>query len=212
MAEVLPRRRRQLAWLEGRRPATPGLVSFFFFLLLFCFYFSIQYNEKWRIEQEILEKEKEEEEDWDSETPTEEEKFEAWKRRAEAITELREAQDDLRNEESRSWEDWLPHQASPDQNHNHHDNDWEGHHDRFSLNINTVNDNIDDDGSLPLPLPLPFDSSGSLVRSLRSFLLGTHHDDNDNDDDLLYEDRVFRYASTNSVSFPNSHTFFFLFF
>lgn len=145
--------------------------------------------------QEILEEE-EEEEDWDSETPSEEEKFEAWKRRAEAITELREAQDDLLNEESRSWEDWLPHQPSPDQNHNHHDNDWEGHHDRFSLNINTGNDNIDDDASLPLP----FDSSGSLVRSLRSFLLGTHHDD-DNDDDLLYEDRVFRYASTNSVKF-----------
>ncbi|XWS73363.1 hypothetical protein CRYUN_Cryun02cG0121300 [Craigia yunnanensis] len=35
------------------------------------------------------------------------EKFEAWKRRAEAIIELREAQEDMRNEESRRWEDWI---------------------------------------------------------------------------------------------------------
>ncbi|KAI6693785.1 hypothetical protein NL676_021495 [Syzygium grande] len=34
-------------------------------------------------------------------------KFEAWKRRAEAIVEPREAQQDSRNEESRMWEDWL---------------------------------------------------------------------------------------------------------
>ncbi|KAF6143872.1 hypothetical protein GIB67_009853 [Kingdonia uniflora] len=34
-------------------------------------------------------------------------KFEAWKTRAEAITELREAQEDMRNQESRKWEDWL---------------------------------------------------------------------------------------------------------
>ncbi|PPD90730.1 hypothetical protein GOBAR_DD12347 [Gossypium barbadense] len=34
-------------------------------------------------------------------------KFEAWKRRAEAIIELREAQEDMRNEESRRWEDWI---------------------------------------------------------------------------------------------------------
>ncbi|PPR92660.1 hypothetical protein GOBAR_AA28020 [Gossypium barbadense] len=34
-------------------------------------------------------------------------KFEAWKRRAEAIIELRQAQEDMRNEESRRWEDWI---------------------------------------------------------------------------------------------------------
>ncbi|MCI48128.1 chloroplast envelope membrane protein-like, partial [Trifolium medium] len=35
------------------------------------------------------------------------EKFEAWKQRAEAIIELREAQEDTRNQEARKWEDWL---------------------------------------------------------------------------------------------------------
>ena len=34
-------------------------------------------------------------------------KFEAWKRRAEAIVELREAQEDRRNQDYRKWEDWL---------------------------------------------------------------------------------------------------------
>ena len=34
-------------------------------------------------------------------------KFEAFKRRAEVIIELREAQEDMMNEESRRWEDWL---------------------------------------------------------------------------------------------------------
>ncbi|KAG0464362.1 hypothetical protein HPP92_020431 [Vanilla planifolia] len=35
------------------------------------------------------------------------EKFESWKRRAEAITELKDAQEDARNAESREWEDWI---------------------------------------------------------------------------------------------------------
>lgn len=45
--------------------------------------------------------------DGEAEPASEDEKFEAWKRRAEAITELREAQEDARNAEAREWEDWL---------------------------------------------------------------------------------------------------------
>ncbi|EXB58674.1 Proton extrusion protein PcxA [Morus notabilis] len=124
--------------------------------------------------------EEEEEVDRDSErVMSEDEKFEAWKRRAEAITELREAQDDLTNEESRSWEDWLI--PSPDNPQSQ--SDWDS--DTQLINNNT------NDG-----YPFPQDQDGSLVRSLRNLVLG-----NDDDDDLLYEDRVFRYASTNSAKF-----------
>ncbi|KAL0338812.1 UNVERIFIED_CONTAM: Chloroplast envelope membrane protein [Sesamum angustifolium] len=45
---------------------------------------------------------------------SENEKFEAWKRRAEIIVELREAQEDVKNEESRRWEDWLVDETTDD--------------------------------------------------------------------------------------------------
>ncbi|CAB4261386.1 unnamed protein product [Prunus armeniaca] len=47
------------------------------------------------------------EDDLEMEGSDEGEKFEAWKTRAEAIVELREAQQDMTNEENRKWEDWL---------------------------------------------------------------------------------------------------------
>lgn len=129
-----------------------------------------------------------EEVDRDSErVMSEGDKFEAWKRRAEAITELREAQDDLINEESRSWEDWLI--PSPDNPQSQ--SDWDS-------DTRLINNNTNDGYPFP-PFPFPQDQDGSLVRSLRNLVLG--NDDDDDDDDLLYEDRVFRYASTNSAKF-----------
>lgn len=47
------------------------------------------------------------EDDLEMDGSDEGEKFEAWKTRAEAIVELREAQQDMTNEENRKWEDWL---------------------------------------------------------------------------------------------------------
>lgn len=114
---------------------------------------------------------------------SEEEKFEAWKKRAEAITELREAQEGLRNEESRNWEDWLV----------------------FEEGSNGVRDEWDDDGSGEVRELKEDDVVGDpnelipergLVKTVRDLVLG-----NDEEDDLLYEDRVFRFASRNSAKF-----------
>ncbi|KAJ6407936.1 hypothetical protein OIU84_011277 [Salix udensis] len=88
---------------------------------------------------------------------SEEEKFEAWKRRAEAIVELREAQEDMLNEESRRWEDWIV----------------------------DYGDNGHDDASNGSWWSQEFDGNGGIGI----------------EDDLLYEDRVFRYASLNSAKF-----------
>uniref|UniRef100_A0A803ND98 Chloroplast envelope membrane protein n=1 Tax=Chenopodium quinoa TaxID=63459 RepID=A0A803ND98_CHEQI len=41
------------------------------------------------------------------ERDSEKEKFEAWKNQAEALIELREAQEGIKNEENRNWDDWL---------------------------------------------------------------------------------------------------------
>ena len=124
---------------------------------------------------DLAEEEEEKDDDDDS-------KFQAWKRRAEAITELRQAQEDMRNEEARSWEDWL---ADASASANGSTQDWDN-----------------GNGLPPQPLDpndmLP-ESERGLVRSVRNFLLG-REDDDDDDDDLLYEDRVFRYASINSAS------------
>lgn len=105
---------------------------------------------------------------------SEDEKFEAWKRRAEAILELREAQEDMRNEESRRWEDWIVGDYG-----NGADSSW-------SQDFGNGNR----DGNDPSEL---FPERG-LVESLRDLVLGTE------ENDILYEDRVFQYASTNSVS------------
>lgn len=106
---------------------------------------------------------------------TEEEKFEAWKRRAEAIVELREAQEDMLNEESRRWEDWIVDDNSPN-------GSW------WSREIDG-NGGFDDDVSDPSDL-VP---EKGFVESVRDLVLGRE------EDDLLYEDRVFRFASLNSV-------------
>ncbi|KAL5699717.1 Protein DAY-LENGTH-DEPENDENT DELAYED-GREENING 1 [Ranunculus cassubicifolius] len=100
---------------------------------------------------------------------SEEEKFEAWKRRAEAISELREAQEDTRNAESRKWEDWLVPAVGGASN---HAQDW-------TESIDDPNDDPNED----------------LADNVRALLFGKDKDD------FTYEDRVFQYASTNSVKF-----------
>lgn len=122
----------------------------------------------------------------DSETSSEEEeleeeKFEAWRRRAEAIIELREAQEDMRNEESRRWEDWIV--------------DADEHADRsFSSWSQDWDKGIDSREGLQSNLSDFFPERG-LVESLRDLVLGRQ------EEDILYEDRVFQYASLNSAKF-----------
>lgn len=108
-------------------------------------------------------------------------KFEAWKKRAEAIVELREAQEDMRNEESRMWEDWLM-----DDDMNPADG---GAADSWNRDMgNGAVNNVVPDGSDIVP-------EKGFVESVRNMVLGRE------DDDMLYEDRVFRYASLNSAKF-----------
>lgn len=106
---------------------------------------------------------------------SEDEKFEAWKRRAEAIIDVREAQEDRRNQDHRKWEDWLLEEEEDVAN-----SSWEG-------GIKDYREEI-----------RPDSREEGIVKSVRAFIFG-------NDDDMLYEDRVFQYASSNSVS-----AFFFL--
>lgn len=98
-------------------------------------------------------------------------RFEAWKRRAEAIVELREAQQDSRNEESRMWEDWLVDDGAAS---------WD--------------DGNGGAGRSGEELVLDSGERG-IVESVSDMLLGRE------DEDMLYEDRVFRYASQNSAKF-----------
>ncbi|WRX31615.1 Chloroplast envelope membrane protein [Theobroma cacao] len=104
----------------------------------------------------------------ESEELLEGDKFEAWKRRAEAIIELREAQEDVRNEESRRWEDWIV----------------VGDDDKHSAAKDWDDDGRDDDG---LGDYWGKDKGNGLVKSVRDLVLGRE------DEDILYEDRVFRY-------------------
>lgn len=98
---------------------------------------------------------------------TENEEFEAWRRKAEAIIELREAQEDARSEDGRAWEDWI----------GARDPDWgEGGE--------PSNEVFDD------PSKIMWEKG--LVKSIKDTIDG-------NDDELLFEDRVFKYASTSSV-------------
>ncbi|KAL6194975.1 PREDICTED: chloroplast envelope membrane protein [Fragaria vesca subsp. vesca] len=107
------------------------------------------------------------EEEEESLDGSEAEKFEAWKTRAEAIVDLREAQQDISNEENRKWEDWLAVDSS---------SSWE-----FVQSDDTP--------------PTQTEAEKGMLYSLTDSLLGRE------DDDLLYEDRVFRYASLNSAKF-----------
>ncbi|XP_065881997.1 protein DAY-LENGTH-DEPENDENT DELAYED-GREENING 1, chloroplastic [Euphorbia lathyris] len=133
------------------------------------------------VEDEVLESSSDEE-------LSEEEKFQAWKRRAEAIVELREAQEDMLNEESRRWEDWIV------------DDDANG----YSGNGSWWNRELDGNGGIGgiggsgddvLSDPSDLVPVKGFVESVRDLVLGKE------DDDLLYEDRIFRYASLNSAKF-----------
>ncbi|KAI4376384.1 hypothetical protein MLD38_014153 [Melastoma candidum] len=122
---------------------------------------------------EAGEEEKEEEEG-------ERDKFEAWRRRAEAIVELREARVDAMNEEGRMWEDWIADDGG----------------DVVSWG---------DDGGEGSGGGFEFqglrDERG-IVERASDFIVGRGRvEDEDEDDDMLYEDRVFEYASTNSAKF-----------
>ncbi|XP_027358501.1 uncharacterized protein LOC113867397 isoform X3 [Abrus precatorius] len=111
---------------------------------------------------------------------SEDEKFEAWKQRAEAIIELREAQEDKRNEEYRKWEDWL---LDKDDNTSSWSQDWD-----WEQGMKDYRENVRaDSGDAP--------SQKGLVDSVRYWIFGGE------DDDILYEDRVFHYASSNSAKF-----------
>lgn len=108
---------------------------------------------------------------------SEDEKFEAWKRRAEAIMELREAQDDIKNGENRKWDDWLV----------------DGNVD-LGNGSSWVQDSIGESEDNMLEDPNELIPGRGLVKSVRDMVLGRE------EDDMLYEDRIFKYASFNSVS------------
>ncbi|KAH1239960.1 hypothetical protein GmHk_08G024274 [Glycine max] len=107
-------------------------------------------------------------------------KFEAWKRRAEAIVELREAQEDRRNQDYRKWEDWLL-DGDGDGNGKDNTSSWEQGMKDYRENVRA------DSGDVPV--------EKGFVESARYLIFGRE------DDDMLYEDRVFQYASSNSAKF-----------
>lgn len=109
---------------------------------------------------------------------SEDEKFEAWKRRAEAIMELREAQDDIKNGENRKWDDWLV----------------DGNVD-LGNGSSWVQDSIGESEDNMLEDPNELIPGRGLVKSVRDMVLGRE------EDDMLYEDRIFKYASFNSAKF-----------
>ncbi|KAH6779212.1 CemA-like proton extrusion protein-like protein [Perilla frutescens var. hirtella] len=125
----------------------------------------------------------ESEEEPDDEYLSSNEKFEAWRRRAEAIVELREAQEDVKNEENRRWEDWLVDGTN-------RTNDGVGNGASWFENSNGAIGKPGDD--VEEQFSEVFSSRG-LVKSVRDLILGRE------EDDILYEDRVFRYASFNSA-------------
>ncbi|PKA53374.1 Chloroplast envelope membrane protein [Apostasia shenzhenica] len=108
------------------------------------------------------------------------EKFEAWKRRAEAITELREAQEGVRNAEGREWEDWLG--------------------DASEYAVGSSWDNDLGNGEMEVAEEVSSDPNDTMrekgfSRTMRNLITGK------NDDELLFEDKVFQFASTSSVKF-----------
>ncbi|XP_062191924.1 uncharacterized protein LOC133895537 isoform X2 [Phragmites australis] len=101
------------------------------------------------------------------------EKFETWKRKAEAIVELREAQQNAMNAEEQSWEDWISGGSTTG------GGDWGGDV--------SVLDQITDDPA-------------EIVRD-KSFIEVFRDSIDEDYEDMLFEDRVFLYASTNSAKF-----------
>ncbi|XP_009620166.1 protein DAY-LENGTH-DEPENDENT DELAYED-GREENING 1, chloroplastic [Nicotiana tomentosiformis] len=119
----------------------------------------------------------------DDDELSENEKFEAWKRRAEAIMELREAQEDIKNEENKRWEDWLVDGSTVDLGNG---SSW----------VSDSNDTIgkSEDNKMQED-PSELIPGRGLVKSVRDMIIGRE------DDDMLYEDRIFQYASFNSAKF-----------
>lgn len=119
----------------------------------------------------------------DNDELSENEKFEAWKRRAEAIMELREAQEDIKNEENKRWEDWLVDGNTVDLGNG---SSW----------VSDSNDTIgkSEDNKMQED-PSELIPGRGLVKSVRDMIIGRE------DDDMLYEDRIFQYASFNSAKF-----------
>ncbi|KAF5198181.1 Chloroplast envelope membrane protein [Thalictrum thalictroides] len=111
---------------------------------------------------------------------SEEERFEAWRRRAEAITELREAQEDMSNAESRKWEDWLVEGSEEVDNKASWGQDWA--------------DGLDGSTEDRWTDPSDMMSRDGLLENIRALVVGK-------EDDFTYEDRVFQYASSNSAKF-----------
>lgn len=111
---------------------------------------------------------------------SDEEKFETWKRRAEAIVELRESQEEIGDDNdvgdvSKKWEDWIV-DSDDGLVESWSRGDDEGSEDRSEL----------DELSVP---------ERGLVKMVRDMVLGAE------EEDILYEDRVFCYASSKSAKF-----------
>lgn len=124
----------------------------------------------WREDDELLQ------EVVSDEDLSEDDKFQTWKRKAEAIVELREAQQDAENAEGRSWEDWIGGGSTAATGGG---GDWGGG--------GSFSDQITDDPT-------------EIVRD--KGIIETFKDSIDEDyEDMLFEDRVFLYASTNSAKF-----------
>ncbi|KAG2244981.1 hypothetical protein Bca52824_093167 [Brassica carinata] len=112
---------------------------------------------------------------------SDEEKFETWKRRAEAIVELRESQEEMIGDNddgdvvSKKWEDWIV------------DSD-DSLVESWSRGDDEGSDGRSDLDELTVP-------ERGLVKMVRDMVLGAE------EEDILYEDRVFRYASSKSAKF-----------
>ncbi|GAB2276238.1 hypothetical protein Dimus_010971 [Dionaea muscipula] len=116
------------------------------------------------------------------EEESEREKFDAWRRRAEAIIELREAQEGAKNEDSRNWEDWI---VLHDDTNGSVGYGWGG-------GGGGVEGSRESEESGDLNEIIP---TRGLVETVKDLILGRE------DEDILYEDRVFRYASLRSAKF-----------
>lgn len=138
-------------------------------------------------DEDLLDAEADFSENSSDEELSEEEKFEAWKRRAEAIVELREAQEDMLNEDSRRWEDWIVDYGANGLDDASNGSWWSQDFDG--------NGGIGNGGSVEDARSDPTDlvPEKGFVESVRDLVLGRE------EEDLLYEDRVFRYASLNSI-------------
>ncbi|KAI7730117.1 hypothetical protein M8C21_029374 [Ambrosia artemisiifolia] len=115
---------------------------------------------------------------------SDEEKFEAWRRRAEAIVELREARENVENEEERKWEDWLLDGTNGGSSNSNSNGTGNG----SSWYQEPRDESVDEDLSDLIP-------GKGFTDSVRDLVFGRE------DDEILYEDRVFRYASFNSAKF-----------